>query len=55
MKIIETFICLIPIRNIFVKVHRGRGVKGNYMYFIEIEDRIEEIGELYFNQIKNVE
>lgn len=55
MKIIETFICLID-KNNFVKVHRGLSKNGNSLYFIELKNGdIEEIGELYFESIKEVE
>ncbi len=53
MRIIETFICLIPITNTYVKVHRGRDNKSQLKYFIELKDgTLEEISDIYFESIR---
>lgn len=54
MKIIETYICLIPFVNNFVKVHLVRDENGNPMYFMETEKSIDEIGEGYFQSIRTL-
>lgn len=57
MEIEKTFICLIPLTKVLVKVYCGvvlvpTGITK--MYFMETKDGIEEISELYFKSIKKV-
>ena len=53
MRIIETFICQIPVTNVYVKVHRGRNKMSNSVYILELESgKLEEISDIYFESIR---
>jgi len=55
MRIIETFICYLSSKLIYVKVHRGRFPNGNDRYFIEYFDGdIQPITNEEFESIKEI-